>query len=248
MTFKDYFSGHAADYAQYRPRYPASLFTWLAQQCTERDRVWDCATGNGQAAIALTEHFAQVIATDGSAAQLRQAPLHPQITYRVAVAEASGLEARSCDLVTVAQAIHWFQLEVFYAEVQRVLKPNGLLAIWCYGCPQMTAPDLEGLLQTYYGETLDDFWTPERRLVETGYATLNFPFEELVAPAYTLQMTWTLPDLLGYLFTWSATQRFIATHGFNPLEELAAKIGPLWTSDRLPITWPLTVRVGRSGS
>ncbi len=189
MTFKDYFSGHAPDYAQYRPCYPAALFTWLAQQCTERDRVWDCATGNGQAAISLAEHFSHVIATDGSATQIRQAPSHARISYRIALAEASSLEADSCDLVTVAQALHWFQLESFYAEVRRALKPDGLLAIWCYGCPQMSTPELNARLQAYYGETLDDFWTPERRLVETGYATLNFPFEELTAPVHTMAVT-----------------------------------------------------------
>jgi len=245
MTFKDYFSGHAADYAQYRPHYPAGLFAWVAQQCGQRDRVWDCATGNGQAAIALAEHFTQVIATDGSAAQLQQAPAHSQVTYRVAVAEASGIAAHSLDLVTVAQAVHWFQLAAFYAEVRRVLKPDGLLAIWCYGCPHLAVPASASLLQTYYGETLDDFWTPERRLVETGYAALDFPFEELAAPAYTMQVTWTLAELMGYLFTWSATQRFIATHGVNPLETLAEQMAPHWPSDRVLMTWPITMRVGR---
>ncbi|WP_204141691.1 class I SAM-dependent methyltransferase [Halomicronema sp. CCY15110] len=245
MTFKDYFSGQAADYAQYRPHYPAELFTWLGQQCAARDRVWDCATGNGQAAIALAEHFTQVIATDGSAAQLRQAPPHARITYRVALAAASGIEGHSLDLVTVGQAIHWFSLAAFYAEVQRVLKPNGCLAIWGYGRPQIAVPALEALLQTYYGETLDDFWTPERRLVETGYATLDFPFAELTAPAYTLRVAWTLPELMGYLFTWSATQRFIATHGVNPLAALAAQMAPHWPGDRVPMTWPITLRFGR---
>jgi SAM-dependent methyltransferase len=245
MTFKDYFSGQATDYAQYRPHYPAALFTWLAQQCGQRDRVWDCATGNGQAAIALAEHFTQVIATDGSAAQLRQAPPHPRITYRVALAEDSGLEGHSLDLVTVAQAVHWFQLDLFYAEVKRVLKPDGLLAIWCYGRPSLAEPELETWLQTYYGETLDDFWTPERRLVETGYATLDFPFAELTAPAYTMRVAWTLSELMGYLFTWSATQRFIATHGVNPLVALAAQMAPHWPSDRVLMTWPITLRVGR---
>ncbi|RZM82411.1 class I SAM-dependent methyltransferase [Leptolyngbya iicbica] len=245
MTFKDYFSGHATDYAQYRPHYPAELFAWLAQQCGQRDRVWDCATGNGQAAIALAEHFTQVIATDGSAAQLQQAPVHPQVTYRVAVAEASGIAARSLDLVTVAQAVHWFQLEAFYAELRRVLKPDGLLAIWCYGCPHLANPALASLLQTYYGETLDDFWTPERRLVETGYAALDFPWVELTAPAYSMQVMWTLAELLGYLFTWSATQRFIAAHGVNPLEDLAEHMTPHWPSDRVLMTWPITMRVGR---
>jgi hypothetical protein len=109
----------------------------------------------------------------------------------------------------------------------------------------MAVPALEALLQTYYDETLDDFWTPERRLVETGYATLDFPFAELTAPAYTMRVAWTLSELMGYLFTWSATQRFIAIHGVNPLVALAAQMAPHWPSDRVLMTWPITLRVGR---
>lgn len=246
MTFQDHFSGHAADYAHYRPHYPAALFTWLAQQCPCRDRVWDCATGNGQAAIALTEHFHHVMATDASAAQLAQATAHSRITYRVAPAEQSGLDSHSLDLVTVAQAVHWFQLAAFYHEAKRVLKPDGLLAIWCYGCPQMAAPALDRRLNEYYSTTLNDFWPPERRLVEDGYAHLEFPFTEIATPTYTMQVTWTLEALIGYLLTWSATQRFIKTHGVNPLTSLAAVMAADWPSDRVVVTWPVTMRVGRS--
>jgi len=246
MTFKDYFSGHAAEYATYRPRYPAALFVWLAQQCEQRDRGWDCATGNGQAAIALADHFQQVMATDASAEQLQQAPAHPQVTYRVALAATSGLDAHSLDLVTVAQAVHWFDLETFYREVKRVLKPRGVCAIWCYGRPRLASSTLDHHLTHYYNHTLDDFWTTERRLVETGYRTLPFPFEELETPAYTMQVDWTLTDLLGYLLTWSATQRFIRTRGFNPLDALAEQLQADWEGDRATLSWPLTLRAGRT--
>lgn len=243
MTFKDYFSGQATDYAAYRPHYPAAMFTWLAQQCEQRDRAWDCATGNGQAAIALASHFHQVIATDGSPAQLQQAPPHPQVTYRVALAEHSDLPDHSLDLVTVAQAIHWFDLAAFTQEVQRVLKPGGLFAIWCYGRPRLADSVLEQHLNHYYNHTLDNFWTPERRLVEDGYRSLHFPFPELAAPAHTLQVTWTLSELMGYLLTWSATQRFISAHGYNPLETLAEQMQADWTGDRCPCHTHLTMRV-----
>jgi len=246
MTFQDYFSGHAAEYAIYRPHYPAALFVWLAQQCEQRDRVWDCATGNGQAAIALADHFQQVIATDASPAQLQQAPAHPQVTYQVAIAENSGLDDHALDLVTVAQAVHWFDLDAFYGEVRRVLKPGGLLAIWCYGRPRMANPALDRHLNHYYNHTLDDFWTPKRRLVETGYRTLLWPFEELAAPAYTMQVDWTLAALMGYLFTWSATQRFLHIYGSNPLEELAVQMRADWEGDRATLTWPITLRAGRT--
>lgn len=251
MAFKDYFSGHAADYATYRPRYPATLFAWLGQQCRDHERAWDCATGNGQAAIALTRHFQQVIATDGSAAQLQEAPPHPQIQYQVALAESSGLADGGVDLVTVAQAAHWFDLEAFYPEVQRVLKPGGILAIWCYGRPILPTTALEGLLSDYYDRVLDDFWTPERRQVETGYRTLPFPFPELTGPELTMTTEWTLAELLGYLYTWSATQRFIAAHQFNPLATLTEQFIEVWpestqAEQRLRLTWPISLRVGQS--
>ena len=166
MTFKDYFSGHAAEYATYRPRYPAALFVWLAQQCEQRDRGWDCATGNGQAAIALADHFQQVMATDASAEQLQQAPAHPQVTYRVALAATSGLDAHSLDLVTVAQAVHWFDLETFYREVKRVLKPRGgvrNLVLWptAFGLFH-PGSSLNPLLQPHPGRLLDPRTTAGR--------------------------------------------------------------------------------------
>lgn len=246
MTFKDYFSGHAADYAKYRPRYPSELFEWLAQQCTRRDRGWDCATGNGQAAIALANHFDQVIATDASAEQIQQAPEHARVTYQVALAEDSRLATQSIDLVTVAQAAHWFNLTAFYQEVHRVLQPGGLLAIWCYGQPTLAAAKLDHHLNDYYSNILNDFWTPERRLVEAGYRSLDFPFAELATPTYRMQVQWTLPELMGYLFTWSATQRYIAAHGNNPLDELSDRMASDWEGDRAAITWPITVRAGRT--
>lgn len=244
MAFKDYFSAQAADYAAYRPHYPASLFSWLAQQCPRQELAWDCATGNGQAAIALASHFQQVIATDGSESQLAQAPRHPQVTYRVALAESSDLMPETVDLVTVAQAVHWFDLDRFYPEVVKVLKPGGLLAIWCYGLFTLNVPTIDALLGEYYGETLEPFWTPERRLIEAGYRTLPFPFEEVVPPAFSMQTEWTLSQLLGYLFTWSGTQNYIAAHEVNPLEALAEDLSGVWGQTHRIITWPISLRAG----
>jgi len=256
MNFKDYFSGHAADYATYRPHYPAELFAWLAQQCPQQERAWDCATGNGQAAIALAQHFQQVIATDGSAAQLKQAPSHPQVSYHVALAENSPVKDSSVDLVTVAQAVHWFDLERFYAEVKRALKPGGLFAIWCYGRPLLPTTVLDEVLVYYYSNVLDDYWTPERRVVEAGYRDLPFLLEELDAPAFSMQVKWTLPQLIGYLYTWSATQRYIAAHQVNPLEALAEKFAEVWPDDvygetgepAIAISWPISLRAGRASA
>ena len=244
MAFKDYFSRQATDYAVYRPRYPAALFAWLAQQCAHRDLAWDCAAGNGQAAIALASHFQHVIATDGSADQLRQAEKHPKVTYREALAEQSGLADNTLDLITVAQAAHWFELDQFYSEAKRVLKPGGMLTIWCYGLFTLNSPAIDRLLENFYSNTLEPFWPPERRIVEAGYRTLPFPFEELSAPSFSMHVAWTLPQLLGYLSTWSGTQNFIAAHRHNPLEDLAAQLAVVWEGDRRHITWPIHLRSG----
>ena len=142
MQFKDYFSNHAIAYAQFRPRYPRALFSYLAEVAPARETAWDCATGNGQTAHALTEHFAHVIATDGSQEQLNQATPHERITYRRATAEDSGLDAASSDLVTVSQALHWFDFDAFYREARRVLRPSGVWAVWSYDLLRVT-PEID---------------------------------------------------------------------------------------------------------
>ena len=170
------FGAVAAHYAAFRPTYPAALFAWLAAESPGRTLAWDCATGSGQAALALAEHFEQVVATDVSAEQLAHAGRHPRVRYARAPAEASPLDDASADLVTVAQALQWFDLDAFFAEVDRVLRPGGLLAAWTYLLFE-TSPEVDAIILRYYRETLGPYWAWERRLVEEGYASVAFPFE-----------------------------------------------------------------------
>jgi SAM-dependent methyltransferase len=247
MSFKDLFSGHASDYARFRPRYPRELFSYLAQITPAQEWAWDCATGNGQAAIGLAEVFRHVIATDASENQLANAQAHNRINYRVGSAEQSGLPKESVDLVTVAQALHWLDRNAFFAEGKRVLKPNGVLAVWSYNLVKI-APEIDRLVETFYRETVGPFWDFERHLVETGYGTIAFPFDELSPPDFQMQAEWSLDDVLGYLRTWSATKGFIAAHEFDPVVDLSAELRSVWgNSEMRIITWPLSVRVGRSG-
>jgi len=244
--FKDHFSSASGRYAAYRPDYPAALFAWLADQCVERDTAWDCATGSGQAALGLAPHFSRVIATDASAEQIRHAEIHPAIAYRVAPAEASGLADRSVDLVTVAQAAHWFDLPRFYAEVTRVLKRGGVLALWGYG--RMVLPDdLDAPFRRFYGETVGPYWPPERALIDDAYRSLDFPFAEIEAPAFFIEVEWSLHRLLDYLSTWSAVKRYQAAQGHDPLPTLRKELAPARgnpdTARRLQR--PLFLRVGR---
>lgn len=245
MSFQDCFSGHAADYARYRPGYPEELFHWLAQAAPDRDAAWDCATGNGQAALALAGHFHLVHATDASAQQLAAAPPHPGVRYALAPAEASGLADASVALVTVAQALHWFELDRFYAEVRRVLRPGGLLAAWCYG--RLTIDEaLDPLLDRFYRD-LGPWWPPERHHIDTAYADLDFPFEPVASPKFIMEAEWTLPALLGYLSTWSALKAYQAARPDDPLAALAQRLAERWGEPDRPrrVSWPLSLRVGR---
>jgi SAM-dependent methyltransferase len=244
--FKDHFSAASDLYAAYRPDYPAALFAWLATQCTARAAAWDCATGSGQAARGLAAHFRDVIATDASAEQIRHAAPHPAIDYRVATAEASGLPGHSVDLVSVAQAAHWFDLPRFYAEVGRVLRPGGLLALWGYGRMELPG-ELDTPFQRFYAETVGPWWPPERKLIDDAYRSLDFPFAEIAAPAFAIEVEWTLPRLIDYLSTWSAVKRYEAAQGTDPLPALLAELAPRWgeASAARALQWPLFLRVGR---
>lgn len=248
MQQVDHFSPVAADYAGFRPRYPEGLLQWLAEHAPARRCAWDCATGSGQAAVELARRFEQVIATDISEAQLAAAIKHPSIVYRRAPAEACGLADYSVDLVTVAQALHWLDLGRFYAEVRRVLRPDGLLAVWSYGLLETDDAAINHCLRGDYHAIIQPFWPDERRHVEDGYRSLDFPFPEIRAPTFVLTADWALDDLLGYLRSWSASARYRASHGIDPVAAFGTRLAPLWgrPETRRIIRWPLSLRVGRA--
>ena len=247
MSFKDHFSKRAAQYAAYRPSYPAALFAYLAECCPARRAVWDCACGNGQATLGLAERFDSVIATDASPQQVAAAPARDNVTYRVAPAEDSGIESSSLDLVTVAQALHWFNLDDFYREVERVLKPSGILAVWTYGVLHVDDAAADALIQEFYYDTVGPYWPPERRFVEDGYRSLAFPFVEISPPALNMEVLWERAHLLGYLRTWSATGRYVAERHVDPVAQLEERLAKVWpdAQDRRKVTWPLALRVGQ---
>lgn len=244
--FKDHFSEQAAEYARFRPRYPEELFSWLAGIAPAHGRAWDCATGNGQAAVALARHFEHVVATDASAAQIAGALPDERIEYRVAAAENSGLQQLSIDVVTVAQALHWFDLPAFYREVRRVLRPEGLIVAWCYNLLSIE-PAVDALINDFYFNVVGSYWPDERRLLEDQYQSLPFPFTRISVPAFAMEADWSLAQLLGYLGTWSATVRYTADRGADPRITLAADLARLWpASERARrVRWPLAVLAGR---
>jgi SAM-dependent methyltransferase len=246
-SFKDYFSGHAADYSRYRPgAYPAGMFKALAALAPDRECVWDCATGNGQAALGLAELFDWVEATDASDKQIAAATPHPKIHYAVAPAEASGLPDRSVALVTVAQALHWFDLPKFYTEVRRVATPQGLLACSCYMRCSVD-PGVDAITERLYSSILGDaYWPPERKHVERGYADLAFPFTEIELPRFQMEVQWTLEGYVGYLRSWSATQNYIKKNDQDPLELIGDELMRAWGDPKATraVLWPMTIRAG----
>ncbi len=244
--FKDHFSDQAASYSIFRPTYPERLFEWLAQTAPRRERVWDVGTGSGQAAGGLGERFTRVVGTDASSAQIAQAAAHPRVEYLVAPAEASGLPAMWADLVTVAQALHWFDQVKFFDEARRVLAPDGLLAVWCYGDPRLEDPAVDRIVHGYNRGTVEKYWPPERNLVLTEYRTIRFPFREIPTPSLTLEATWTLPQLAGYLRSWSATARYAIVLDRDPVAAVEEELLGVWGSPETArtIRWPITIRAG----
>ncbi|MFZ5722839.1 MAG: class I SAM-dependent methyltransferase [Pseudomonadota bacterium] len=244
MTFRDHFSAGSAGYARFRPRYPDALFAWLAGQAPAREQAVDVATGTGQAAVALASLFRRTHAFDASAAQIRQATLAPDLTYAVAPAEAIPMPAASTHLLTVAQALHWLDLDRFYAEARRILVPGGLLAVWTYN--RLTVDrDVDAVVEHLYMDIVGTDWPAERQQVESGYRDLPFPFSPVEVPAFTMGAEWDAGELLGYLATWSAVHRHRERTGNDPLALIAGDLRRHFGPGRRPVRWPLAIRAGR---
>lgn len=246
-AFADHFSKVATRYADFRPHYPAALFDYLATLASKDSCVWDCACGNGQATGDLAARFLKVFATDASQEQIASAKPFPNVEYRVALAEQSGLSGGSVQLLTIAQALHWFDFPKFYPEAKRVLSPAGVIAAWAYGINQVEGEPVNEIVQDFYDNVVGPFWPPERRLVEDGYRSIPFPFDEIAPPPICMQADWNLQQLLGYFSTWSATNRYIKSTCQNPLPPLAVALEKVWGPAATPrsVTWPLVMRVGR---
>jgi SAM-dependent methyltransferase len=245
--YQDFFSRDSAAYAQFRPRYPPALFEWLASVCPRHTLCWDAGTGNGQAAVELARYFERVIGSDPSEKQLAHAISHPRVEY-LRGGETAGLPEAKVDLVTVAQALHWFDRARFWTEVKRVLHPGGVIAVWCYAL-QRVSPEVDRVINHFYRETVGPYWTPDRRLVEEGYRSVEFPFDEFTPPEFVMAAEWNLQHEMGYIGTWSAVGRAREATGRDPLEIVRLELEKVWRPDQWRrIEWPVTVRVGVSNS
>ncbi len=248
MSFKDYFSQQTDNYVRYRPRYQQELVEYLSSLVESHETAWDCGTGNGQIALDLVKYFAHVYASDASSGQIANAIRHERINYLVALAESTPFLSDSIDLITVAQAFHWFDADGFFTEAKRVLKPQGVLAISCYGLFDLpeASEALKSALKEFY-EEIEPFWPPERQLIRDEYKTIVFPFEEIQTPAFFMTAEWEAEHLLGYLRTWSSTQKYIAERGEEEILLRFREIAKQWGSPQTcrQIYWPIHMRVGR---
>jgi len=240
------FSPLAGRYARSRPSYPEELFEHLARLAPGRKLAWDAATGNGQAALGLANHFSRVIATDISGEQIRHAVAHPRIEYKVAPSETSGLDDGSVDLVTVAAAVHWFDLAAFGREVRRVVRPGGLLAVWTYHIGVMQPP-FDRLFDRFYRDVVGPWFGEGARLVDARYRTLELPGEPVEAPELDVRATWNLAQLVDFIHSWSGTQSYKENRGTDPVELVAEELGGLWGRPEQvrELAWPLFVRICR---
>ena len=248
MSFRDHFSKVASGYATYRPRYPGALFDFLAERAPSRSLAWDCGCGNGQATLDLAERFDHVIGTDPSEAQIAQAPPHPRIEWRVAPGERSGIPDATCDVVTVAQALHWLDIDAFFREAARVARPAGLVAVWTYGDVRLDDRDADEVVRHFARTTVGPYWPLQRRIVDDGYRSITLPFEEIDVPTFEMADRWTLDQLLGYVRTWSATTRYREALNEDPTIDFAAQLGQRWgdPDEARRVWWPLTVMAGRT--
>jgi SAM-dependent methyltransferase len=244
--FADHFSGHAGDYVKFRPRYPVEVFQWIAAKASRSDAVWDCGTGNGQAAVALADHFDRVFATDPSQQQIDQVSPHPGVTYTKASAEKSGLGNQSVDAVVTAQAIHWFDHERFYQEVGRVSRPGAIIVAVGYARPYFEMDELNSAFEGFAAMVESD-WPAERAHLEARYETIDFPFERIEVPEVEMGFDWPLEGLLGYLGTWSACRRHLARTGVDAVGASSDAFARAWGDPALAqrVSWPLLLLAGR---
>lgn len=244
--FTDHFGKQSHIYSVYRPRYPDGLFAFLADLTPGHTLAWDCGTGNGQAALGLAKYFTEVIATDASPTQIANAFAHPQVEFRVAAAEDSGIPPGAVALIAIAQALHWFHLEGFYREVRRVAVTDAVIAAWSYGLTRIT-PAIDKVLDKFHWRTVNDYWPGQRHYVDNKYRDIPFPFSRITTPVFELHERWNADQLLGYLRTWSAVRYYLEDRGTDPVTGIEGEIRQLWgePSARRSVRWPLNLCVGR---
>jgi ubiquinone/menaquinone biosynthesis C-methylase UbiE len=243
---KDLFSKQSDLYARYRPTYPRELYEYILSFVKEKNIAWDCATGNGQAAIVLADHFKKVIATDISATQIDRAIKKDNIEYSVCSAESTPFEENTFDLVTVAQAYHWINWKEFKNEVSRVCKPGAIIAIWVYFRNMPGDKKVDDAIFSFYENVTRPYWDEARKYVEEKYATVEFDYDLLPVKEFETTLNWQREDMIGYISSWSAIQKYIKVNGHSPIPIIEEEINKLWPEGEVKkVSFPIYLKLGR---
>lgn len=243
---KDLFSKQSDLYARYRPTYPKELYDYILSFVKEKNTAWDCATGNGQAAVVLADHFKKVIATDISAAQIDKAIKKENIEYSVCSAESTPFADNTFDLVTVAQAYHWIKWDEFKKEVTRVCKPEAVIAIWTYNRNKIGDKKIDDAIFSFYENVTKSYWDNERKYVEELYETVEFEYELLPVKQFETTLNWQREDMIGYISSWSAIQKYIKVNGHSPIPTIEEEIKKLWPEGEVKkVVFPIYLKLGR---
>jgi SAM-dependent methyltransferase len=246
---KDIFSQQADSYAKFRPGYPPELFEYILSFTDYRKNAWDVGTGNGQAAVALSPFFDHVIATDLSEKQLSKAPPVANIEYRVCPADNTNILDKSINLITVAQAYHWFPFDSFAREVRRVAQPGAIIAVWCYPLPVINEKKLNDELLHFYRDVTGPYWDPERKYIENNYEDIPFPFDRLPGKMFNIQYEWNIDQLAGYTSSWSAVQHYINAKGSDPVTDFRNQLKKNWPRrDTVIVDFPIVLLIGQVNS
>lgn len=244
-SFKDLFSKQSRTYAMARPTYPQALFEFLAGLPERRELAWDCATGNGQAAVRLADYFDKVIASDASMAQIENAQKKVNVQYAVFPAEKADIVDKSIDLITVAQALHWFDFDGFYAEARRVARKGAAIAAWTYDLHSISQ-EVDRITYRLYKDVLGAYWPAEIRHVEAAYSSIPFPFERVESPEFAIELDWSMADMASYLYSWSSVQRYMEEQKRDPVEMLHRDFASAWGNyTKRKVTWRIHMLAGR---
>lgn len=241
---KDNFSTQSNQYAKFRPTYPQGLYNFLLSLVTTKETAWDCGTGNGQVAQELSKYFTTVYATDISEKQIANAVQKDNIIYKVEGAEKTEFPSNTFDLITIAQAIHWFNFNVFYEEAKRVMKPDAIIAVIGYGLIRIDDAT-DKIIDKFYYETIGSYWDKERKYVDENYTTIPFPFKEINAPVLYNTFEWNVDQMIGYLQTWSAIQHYIKANNSDPVELIQNELRNVWNNETKKVCFPILLRVGK---
>lgn len=240
---KDNFSKQSVNYARFRPDYPESLYQIIFDKVKNRNLAWDCATGNGQAATYLAGHFKHVYATDLSESQISNAKAANNVTYFVSPVENTPFDENIFDLVTVAQALHWFDFDKYFNEVKKVAKPGSVFAAWGYGLFR-SSKEIDKVVDHFYHDVVCDFWDPERDYIDKQYSNIDFPFSLIECPTMEIKLHWSIDHLKGFLKSWSSVQNFIDKNMYNPVDQVIDQLKPFWGTDLRAIKQPLFLKLG----